>query len=71
MKKGKVVSAEEAIRVIHNGDTIVVGGFVGTGVPEEVLKALENQFLATCFPKSLPLSTRQVLETREKKESTD
>lgn len=55
MKKGKVVSAEEAIRVIHNGDTIVVGGFVGTGVPEEVLKALENQFLATCFPKELTL----------------
>lgn len=55
LKKGKVVSAEEAIRVIHSGDTIVVGGFVGTGVPEEILKAVESQFITTGAPNALTL----------------
>lgn len=55
IKKGKVVTAEEAVRVIHNGDTIVVGGFVGTGVPEEILRALENQFISSATPNNLTL----------------
>lgn len=53
--KGKIVTAEEATRVIHNGDTIVVGGFVGTGVPEEILKAIEDQFLNSGIPNELTL----------------
>lgn len=55
IKKGKIVSAEEAIRVIHSGDTVVVGGFVGTGVPEEILKAIENQFISSATPNDLTL----------------
>ena len=31
MKKQKIVSAEEAVRVIRNGDTVATGGFVGIG----------------------------------------
>lgn len=55
VRKGKIVSAEEAIRVIHNGDTIVVAGFVGTGVPEEILRAVETQYLSSATPNSLTL----------------
>ncbi|MEA3436460.1 MAG: CoA-transferase, partial [Thermodesulfobacteriota bacterium] len=39
-KKGKIVSAEEAIRVIRDGDTVATGGFVGTGFPEELAVVL-------------------------------
>lgn len=55
VKKGKIVSAREAIRVIRNGDTLVVSGFVTTGVPEEILIALEEEFLTSGKPKDLTL----------------
>ena len=54
-KKGKVVSAEAAIRVIREGDTIATGGFVGIGFPEEMAIELEAYFLETGQPKNLTL----------------
>ena len=33
MKRGKIVSADEAVRVIRNGDTIALDGFMGGGAP--------------------------------------
>jgi propionate CoA-transferase len=44
-KKGKIVSADEAVRVIRDGDTVATGGFVGTGFPEEIAVALEQYYL--------------------------
>ncbi len=44
-KKGKIVTAVEAIRVIRDGDTVATGGFVGTGFPEEIAIELEQYFL--------------------------
>jgi propionate CoA-transferase len=55
MRKGKIVSAEEAIQVIHDGDTIATGGFVSIGVPEEILLKIEEYFLATGRPRDLTL----------------
>lgn len=52
MKRGKVVSVEDAIRVIRDGDTVAVDGFVGFS-PEELLIALEDRFLKTGEPKNL------------------
>jgi propionate CoA-transferase len=54
-KKGKVVSAEEAVRIVRDGDTIATGGFVGTGFPEHVAIALENYFLQNGRPRDLTL----------------
>ena len=45
-KKGKVVSAQEAVRVIRVGDTVATGGFVGIGFPEEIAVALEDYYLS-------------------------
>ena len=53
--KGKVVSAQEAVQVIRDGDTIATGGFVGTGFAEEIAVALEEYFLTKGKPRNLTL----------------
>ncbi|MEO7392766.1 MAG: acyl CoA:acetate/3-ketoacid CoA transferase [Ramlibacter sp.] len=45
-RRNKVVTAAEAVRLIHDGDTVATGGFVGIGFAEEVAVALEARFLA-------------------------
>lgn len=55
MKKGKVVSAEEAVRVIRDGDTVATGGFVGIGFAEEIAVRLEEYFLENEHPRDLTL----------------
>jgi propionate CoA-transferase len=54
-KKGKIVSADEAVRVIRDGDTVATGGFVGTGFPEEIAVALEHYYLEHHRPRDLTL----------------
>ncbi|KPJ77437.1 MAG: CoA-transferase [Deltaproteobacteria bacterium SG8_13] len=53
--KGKIVTAEEAVRVIRDGDTVATGGFVGIGFPEEIAIALESCYLARQKPRGLTL----------------
>jgi len=55
VKRGKIVSAEEAVRVIRDGDTVATGGFVGTGFAEEIAVKLEEYFLSTGKPRDLTL----------------
>ncbi|HEX3380579.1 MAG TPA: acyl CoA:acetate/3-ketoacid CoA transferase [Paraburkholderia sp.] len=43
--RGKIVSAQEAVRLIRPGDTVATGGFVGIGFAEEIAVALEKLFL--------------------------
>ncbi len=53
--KGKILSAEEAIRIIRDGDTVAMEGFLGAGFAEEVAIELERRFLTTGNPKDLTL----------------
>jgi propionate CoA-transferase len=55
LNKGKIVTAEEAIRVIREGDTIATEGFIGAGFAEEIALKLEEVFLKTGKPKNLTL----------------
>jgi propionate CoA-transferase len=54
-KKGKIVSAEEAVRIVRDGDTVATGGFVGIGFPEQIAVALESYFLENQRPRNLTL----------------
>ena len=49
---GKIVTAEEAVRLIRDGDTVATGGFVGIGFAEEIAVALEAQYLSKGVPAS-------------------
>lgn len=35
----QVISAEEAVQLIHDGDTLAHSGFVGFGLPDYLLKS--------------------------------
>ncbi|MDO4681213.1 MAG: acyl CoA:acetate/3-ketoacid CoA transferase [Lautropia sp.] len=44
---GKVVSADDAVSLIRDGDTVATAGFGAIGFPENLAVALENRFLRT------------------------
>jgi propionate CoA-transferase len=46
-ERGKIVSAAESVRLIHDGNTVATGGFVGIGFAEEIAIALEELFLSS------------------------
>lgn len=50
----RVVTADEAVRVVASGDTVVIGGSgAGHAVPEALIEALERRFLAEGQPSAL------------------
>ncbi|MEO1119991.1 MAG: acyl CoA:acetate/3-ketoacid CoA transferase [Pseudomonadota bacterium] len=53
--RDKTVSAADAAALIRDGDTITTSGFVGIGVPDELLKALQDRFAETNAPRGLTL----------------
>lgn len=53
--KSKIVTAEQAIGLIHDGDTLVCSGFGVVGVPDELLLALQQRFESTQSPRELTL----------------
>lgn len=53
--KTKVTTAQRAIERIRPRDTVCTSGFVGTGTPEELIRALEKRYLKTRAPFDLSL----------------
>ena len=53
--KNKVVTAEEAVALVRDGDTLINTGFIGSGAPEALLVALERRFVDTGSPRGLTL----------------
>jgi propionate CoA-transferase len=55
MKQHKLISADAAAQLIRDNDTVAISGFVGVGVPEELLLTLEKRFLESGSPGKLTL----------------
>lgn len=52
----KVMTAEQAVKLIQPGSTVAVSGFIGMGHPEEISKAVEESFIKTGIPNNLTLT---------------
>jgi propionate CoA-transferase len=53
--RSRLVTADEAVALIRNGDTIACGGFVGAAHPEALTAAIERRFQQTGEPSDLTL----------------
>ena len=53
--RNKITSAAEAVAIIQSGDAMCTSGFVGIGVPDALLVALERRFVDTGEPRDLTL----------------
>ncbi len=51
----KIMSSDEAISLIKNGDTVAIGGFIGCGHPEELTIKISESFLEKGTPNNLTL----------------
>lgn len=51
----KVISVEDAVALIQDGDTIASTGYGGNGTPEKLFAAIEKRFLETGAPRDLTL----------------
>ncbi|WP_094602793.1 Acetate CoA-transferase YdiF [Sporomusa silvacetica DSM 10669] len=51
----KIITADEAVKLIKDGDMIATTGFVGSGHPEALTAALEKRFLTEKAPRNLGL----------------
>lgn len=51
----QVISAREAAALVHDGNTLAHSGFVGFGLPDYLLEALQERYEHTSSPKNLTL----------------
>jgi acyl CoA:acetate/3-ketoacid CoA transferase len=51
----KLVSAEQAARLVHDGDVVTVSSSSGLGCPDKVLEALGSRFAAEGHPRDLTM----------------
>lgn len=53
--KNKIISGQEAVRLIKDGDTVATGGFCGAGFAEDLAVCLEERYLESKQPRGLTL----------------
>ncbi len=53
MQNKRVITAGEAALLVKDGDVISTSGFVGSGFPEALARALEERFIKTGYPRDL------------------
>src|ERR1700736_5915686 len=63
--RDKIVTAQEAVALIRDGDTVVAEGFAGQCFAEELTLALEARFLQTGAPRDLTLAFTVAQGNRE------
>ena len=51
----KVISADDAVALIRDGDVVASSGYGGNGNPEALFNAIERRFLASGGPRNLTL----------------
>jgi acyl CoA:acetate/3-ketoacid CoA transferase len=51
----KLVTADDAVALLRDGDTLANAGFVGNGTPDALLAALGRRFENTGGPRDLTL----------------
>ncbi len=53
--KSKLMSKDKAVKLIKDGDTVAVGGFVGCAHPEDITSEIEENYIENRTPKNLTL----------------
>lgn len=53
--KSKVMSRDKAVKLIKDGSTVAVGGFVGCAHPEDITSEIEEEYIKNHTPKNLTL----------------
>ena len=51
----KIISLEQAVSMIKDGDKIGIGGFIGSGYPQEFSVGIEESFLKSGHPRDLTI----------------
>ena len=51
--KARILTAEEAVHLIGDGRTVIVGGSQGMGVADTVLAAINARYKAEAHPRDL------------------
>ena len=51
----KVINFKDAVRLVKDNDVLATSGFAFLGVPEALMKGLEERFLEEKSPKNLTL----------------
>lgn len=52
MGKVKIITADQAAALVEDNTTVTTSGFVASGMPEALTKALEKRFLETVLRKT-------------------